>query len=76
MPDLSGSDRRDVHVPVLLERVMALLAPALADKPAVLVDATVGLGGHADALLAAHPELTLVGMDRDHQALRSSRQRL
>ncbi|MGH3436899.1 MAG: 16S rRNA (cytosine(1402)-N(4))-methyltransferase RsmH, partial [Sciscionella sp.] len=37
---------------------------------------TVGLGGHADALLAAHPELTLVGMDRDHQALRSSRQRL
>ena len=40
------------HVPVLLPRVAELLAPALAGRPAVLVDATLGLGGHAAALLA------------------------
>jgi 16S rRNA (cytosine1402-N4)-methyltransferase len=65
-----------VHVPVLLDRVIALLAPALADRPAVAVDATLGLGGHAEALLAAHPQLTLVGLDRDPAALARSRDRL
>lgn len=64
------------HVPVLLDRVLALLAPAIADKPAVVVDATLGLGGHAEALLAAHPRLTLVGLDRDPTALSRSRDRL
>jgi 16S rRNA (cytosine1402-N4)-methyltransferase len=64
------------HVPVLLDRVLTLLAPALADRPAVAVDATLGLGGHAEALLAAHPQLTLVGLDRDHSALARSRERL
>ncbi|HWM04302.1 MAG TPA: 16S rRNA (cytosine(1402)-N(4))-methyltransferase RsmH [Actinophytocola sp.] len=64
------------HVPVLLERVLALLAPALSNSPAVLVDATVGLGGHADALLSAHPDLTLVGLDRDPDALARSAERL
>ncbi|MDT4938893.1 MAG: rRNA (cytosine1402-N4)-methyltransferase [Pseudonocardiales bacterium] len=79
-----GPDERDepasaasaVHVPVLLDRVLALLGPALADHPAVVVDATLGLGGHAEALLSAHPELTLVGLDRDHAALARSEQRL
>ena len=64
------------HVPVLLERVLTLLAPALADRPAVAVDATLGLGGHAAALLAAYPQLTLVGFDRDPAALERSRVRL
>ena len=64
------------HVPVLLDRVLALLAPALADPAAVLVDATLGLGGHADALLSAHPDLTLVGLDRDTTALARSADRL
>lgn len=64
------------HVPVLLDRVLALLAPALSDHPAVVVDATVGLGGHAEALLAEHPQLTLVGLDRDPVALARSRERL
>ncbi|MGN6609190.1 MAG: 16S rRNA (cytosine(1402)-N(4))-methyltransferase RsmH [Jatrophihabitans sp.] len=64
------------HVPVLLERVLALLAPALSDRPAVAVDATLGLGGHAEALLTAHPQLTLVGLDRDPAALDRSRARL
>jgi 16S rRNA (cytosine1402-N4)-methyltransferase len=61
---------------VLLDRVLALLAPALADRPAVAVDATLGLGGHAEALLAAHPQLVLVGLDRDPAALERSRARL
>jgi 16S rRNA (cytosine1402-N4)-methyltransferase len=64
------------HVPVLLERVLALLGPALADRAAVAVDATLGLGGHAEALLRAHPQLTLVGLDRDEAALARSRERL
>jgi 16S rRNA (cytosine1402-N4)-methyltransferase len=65
-----------VHVPVLLDRVLALFAPALADKLATVVDATLGLGGHAEALLAAHPQLTLVGLDRDPAALTRSQERL
>jgi 16S rRNA (cytosine1402-N4)-methyltransferase len=64
------------HVPVLLDRVLALLAPPLSGQPAVVVDATVGLGGHAEALLSAHPQLTLVGLDRDPAALAHSEQRL
>ncbi len=64
------------HVPVLKDRVLTLLAPALEDRPAVAVDATLGLGGHAEALLEAHPRLTLVGLDRDPDALERSRNRL
>jgi len=64
------------HLPVMLGRVTALLSPALADRAAVLVDATVGLGGHALALLTAHPALHLVGLDRDPQALAASTRRL
>ena len=74
--DQTPAASTSVHVPVLLERVLGLLAPALADRPAVLLDATLGLGGHAEALLAAHPELTLVGLDRDPVALSRSEQRL
>lgn len=57
-----------VHVPVLLDRVTELLAPALDAPGAVLVDATLGLAGHSLALLAAHPGLRLVGLDRDPDA--------
>ena len=64
------------HVPVLLERCVALLAPAMTDPGSVLVDATLGMGGHSQALLAAFPELRLVGLDRDPHALDLSRARL
>lgn len=66
----------DRHVPVLLDRVAELLAPALEGRRAVYVDATLGLGGHAAALLAAHPQLTAVGLDRDPQALELAGRRL
>ena len=65
------------HVPVLLDRVLELLSPALAgEDQRVLVDATLGLGGHSEALLAAHPGLRLVGLDRDPAALAHSAERL
>lgn len=62
------------HVPVMLDRVLALLAPALQPPGAVLVDATLGRAGHARALLDAHPELALVGLDSDAEAIEKSRQ--
>ncbi|MDQ2589012.1 MULTISPECIES: 16S rRNA (cytosine(1402)-N(4))-methyltransferase RsmH [Saccharothrix] len=65
------------HVPVLLDRVLDLLAPALADRDdAVFVDCTLGLGGHSEAVLRAHPKVRLVGLDRDPQAIALSRERL
>ncbi len=64
------------HVPVLLGRVSELLDPALRGRPAVFVDATLGLGGHSAALMAEHPQLTVVGLDRDPQALDLARRRL
>ena len=62
-----------VHVPVLLERTIELLAPALERPGAVLVDATLGLGGHAEAFLDRFPDLVFVGLDRDPDALERSR---
>ena len=73
---MSSSPSAAGHIPVLRERVLALLAPALDQPGAVVVDATVGLGGHAEALLRAHPEVTLVGLDRDADALARSERRL
>jgi 16S rRNA (cytosine1402-N4)-methyltransferase len=64
------------HVPVMLDRVLELLAPAVGGPSAVVLDATVGLGGHAAALLARHPDLRLIGIDRDAAALARSRARL
>jgi 16S rRNA (cytosine1402-N4)-methyltransferase len=64
------------HVPVLRDRVIALLAPALEAPGAVLVDATLGLGGHAEQALMAFPSLHLVGLDRDPSALALAGERL
>ena len=64
------------HVSVLSERVVGLLAPALTEPGSVVVDATLGLGGHALALLDASPEVRLVGLDRDTSALARSKKRL
>jgi len=71
-----GGSARDRHVPVALPRTLELLAPAVADRPAVVVDATLGMGGHAEALLRAHPQLRLIGLDRDPAALRLAGERL
>lgn len=63
------------HVPVLLARCLTLLAPALTRPDDVVVDCTLGMGGHAAALLAGTPA-RLVGLDRDPEALRRSGRRL
>jgi len=69
------------HVPVLLQRCVELLAPALTrhhsdGSEAVLVDATIGAGGHAERFLTELPGLRLIGLDRDASALDIARTRL
>jgi 16S rRNA (cytosine1402-N4)-methyltransferase len=64
------------HVPVLLDRVVALLQPALDHDGAVLVDATLGLGGHSEALLTRCGLARVIGFDRDPEALRLAGERL
>jgi len=64
------------HVPVMRQRVLAILAPAIQQPGSVLVDATLGLGGHAEFALERFPELHLIGIDRDPAALALSRERL
>jgi 16S rRNA (cytosine1402-N4)-methyltransferase len=64
------------HRPVMRDRVTALLAPALTAPGSVVVDATLGMGGHAEALLSACPQAQLVGLDRDPGALRLAGRRL
>lgn len=63
----------EFHQPVLLEEVVSGLHPPI---PGLLVDATIGLGGHAQALLTAYPNCSLLGLDRDPKALDHARRRL
>jgi 16S rRNA (cytosine1402-N4)-methyltransferase len=64
------------HVPVLLDRVVALVAPPLQQPGSVLVDATLGLGGHTEAVLTRCPEAHVIGVDRDTHALELAGARL
>ncbi|RYU11849.1 16S rRNA (cytosine(1402)-N(4))-methyltransferase RsmH [Nocardioides iriomotensis] len=64
------------HVPVLLDRVVALVAPALERPGSIMVDATLGLGGHTEAVLERCPQARVIGIDRDTHALERSRERL
>ena len=62
-----------VHIPVLTDPIIEWLAPT---APGLLVDATLGLGGHAAALLSAAPGFQLLGVDRDPEAVAEARRRL
>lgn len=62
-----------VHIPVLAGPVVEWLAPM---APGLLVDATLGLGGHARDLLEAGPGFQLLGVDRDPEAVAEARRRL
>ena len=72
------SDAR--HGPVLLDRVLELLAPSVEDvagsRTPVVVDTTLGLGGHTEAILTRFPEARVVGIDRDTEALERAGRRL
>ena len=69
-------DIERIHTPVMLERTLELLAPALEADGAVMVDATLGMGGHTAAFLERFPKLTVIGLDRDTDALGIARERL
>ena len=64
------------HQPVMTDRVLALLAPALQPEGSIMVDATLGRAGHASALLSQHPGLNLIGVDADDVAIEESRKLL
>ena len=64
------------HLPVMCESILDLLAPSLESPGAVLVDATFGLGGHSSAAMERFPGCTVVGIDRDPQAIALAERRL
>lgn len=81
VPDLDSGASDFGHVPVLAQRCVELLSPALTryhsdGSDAVLVDATLGAGGHAERFLTELPGLRLIGLDRDPSALDIARERL
>jgi 16S rRNA (cytosine1402-N4)-methyltransferase len=73
---MNQKNLESLHEPVMLERTLELLAPALASERPVLVDCTLGLGGHSEAFLKAFENLTVIGIDRDLVALDLAGKRL
>ncbi|MDR6939010.1 16S rRNA (cytosine(1402)-N(4))-methyltransferase RsmH [Arcanobacterium hippocoleae] len=65
-----------LHQPVLLRTCVELLSPAIATPGAVLIDCTLGMGGHSEAILAANPHVQVIGIDRDRDAIELASQRL
>ncbi len=70
------TDFSQIHQPVLLERCVELIAPALQQPNAVAVDCTLGLAGHTIAFLKAAPLATVIGIDRDAEALGKASERI
>ncbi len=75
-PDEGGCPASERHVPVLLAECLDMLAPAIEGPGAVLVDGTLGMGGHTEGALDRFPELTVIGIDRDPQAIALASERL
>ncbi|MFJ3958560.1 16S rRNA (cytosine(1402)-N(4))-methyltransferase RsmH [Arthrobacter sp. NPDC090010] len=82
MAEMSGpKPTSERHIPVLKERCLMLLAPGFdaarerGERP-VVIDATLGMGGHSEALLERHEDLHLIGIDRDEEALALAGERL
>ena len=67
------AERSASHQPVLVDETLRLLAP---ERGGWFVDCTVGLGGHAAELLRRHPEASVLGIDRDAEALQRAAGRL
>lgn len=73
LPPKTQADRDETrHLPVLLREILDFAPPSTSR----ILDATVGLGGHAHALLTAHPQATLLAFDRDENALDIAARRL
>jgi 16S rRNA (cytosine1402-N4)-methyltransferase len=69
-------DTASRHTPVLLQRCLDLLAPAFTGEHPVLVDSTLGMGGHTEGVLRAFPHVRVIGLDRDTQAIELAGRRL
>lgn len=68
-----------LHTPVMVDRCLELLAPAIDNSPhdqPLLIDATVGMGGHSEAILQRFPSLHVLGIDRDPNAIALASERL
>ncbi len=70
------ADAASRHQPVLLQRCVDLLAPALTRPGSIVIDGTLGMGGHTEAILQQCPDATVVGIDRDADAIALASQRL
>ena len=65
------------HISVMRDTCIDLLTPAInKSETPVVVDATLGLGGHSEALLESNPNLVLIGIDRDLDAIVKAKNRL
>lgn len=66
------------HVPVMRARMAALIAPCVEDmgEDAVIIDGTLGAGGHSEYFLEAFPKAKVIGLDRDTKSLSEARERL
>lgn len=78
---MSAKPTSDRHIPVLLQRCVNLLVPGInaareAGVRPVVIDATLGMGGHSEAILSQFDDVQLIGLDRDTQALALAGQRL
>jgi len=73
---MSTAPEEAQHVPVLLDRVVEVLTPAFERDRPVFVDATLGLGGHSEAMLERFADLVVVGLDRDPAAIERAGDRL
>ena len=78
MADFTLADDPHGHVPVMRDRMAELLAPSVEKfgANAVLIDGTLGAGGHAEHFLTVFPNARVIGVDRDPNALRQASQRL
>lgn len=67
------TDASQAHLPVLLDESLRLLQP---ESGGLFVDATLGLGGHSEAILASSPDARVIGIDQDGEALKFAKERL
>lgn len=65
-----------LHTPVLLEECLDLLEPSISHDQAVMIDCTLGMGGHTEGALRRFPDLTVIGIDRDPEAIALASARL
>ena len=66
----------ELHTPVLLDECLDMLAPAIEGPGSVLIDATLGMGGHTEGALRRFPGLVVIGIDRDPEAVALASKRL